>query len=79
MITGKFSFILIPRQLKSIIRCINLNSIGNSTSATIHTHSSCPDRQRAAVKVWFDEAEATGTSPVNQLLRSRMGQFPKPI
>jgi hypothetical protein len=35
----------------------------------LNAHSSCPDSQRAAVKVWFGEAEATGTSPVNHLLR----------
>ena len=45
----------------------------------INAHSSCPDSQRAAVKVWFGEAEATGMSPVSHLLKSRIGQFPEPI
>jgi beta-N-acetylhexosaminidase len=45
----------------------------------INAHSSSPDSQRAAVNVWFGEAETTGTSPVNHLLRSRMGQFSEPI
>ena len=45
----------------------------------LNAHSSSPDSQRAAVKVWFGEAEASGTSPVNHLLRSRIGQIPEPI
>lgn len=28
---------------------------------------------------WFGEAAATGPSPVNPLLQSRIGQFPEPI
>jgi beta-N-acetylhexosaminidase len=36
----------------------------------LNVHSSCPDSQRAAVRVWFGEAEACGTSPVGQLVRT---------
>lgn len=35
----------------------------------INAHSSCPDSQRAAVQVWFGEAQPRGTSPVANLLR----------
>ncbi|HSF31164.1 MAG TPA: glycoside hydrolase family 3 N-terminal domain-containing protein [Candidatus Tectomicrobia bacterium] len=36
----------------------------------LNVHSSCPDSQRAAVQVWFGEAEACGSSPVAQLVRT---------
>jgi beta-N-acetylhexosaminidase len=36
----------------------------------LNVHSSCPDSQRAAVQVWFGEAEARGTSPVGHLVRT---------
>jgi beta-N-acetylhexosaminidase len=36
----------------------------------LNVHSSSPDSQRAAVHVWFGEAEACGTSPVGQLVRT---------
>jgi beta-N-acetylhexosaminidase len=36
----------------------------------LNVHSSCPDSQRAAVQVWFGEADACGTSPVGQLVRT---------
>src|SRR5919108_606273 len=36
----------------------------------LNVHSSCPDSQRAAVQLWFGEAEACGTSPVGQLVRT---------
>ena len=36
----------------------------------LNVHSSCPDSQRAAVQVWFGEAEARGTSPVAHLVRT---------
>jgi beta-N-acetylhexosaminidase len=36
----------------------------------LNVHSSCPDSQRAAVRVWFGEAEARGTSPVGELVRT---------
>jgi beta-N-acetylhexosaminidase len=36
----------------------------------LNMHSSCPDSQRAAVRVWFGEAEACGTSPVGHLVRT---------
>jgi beta-N-acetylhexosaminidase len=36
----------------------------------LNVHSSCPDSQRAAVQVWFGEAEACGTSPVAHLVRT---------
>jgi beta-N-acetylhexosaminidase len=35
----------------------------------LNVHSSCPDSQRAAVQVWFGEAEACGSSPVAHLVR----------
>jgi beta-N-acetylhexosaminidase len=36
----------------------------------LNAHSSSPDSQRAAVQVWFGEAETCGTSPVAQLVRT---------
>jgi hypothetical protein len=36
----------------------------------LNVHSSCPDSQRAAVQVWFGEAEACGMSPVAHLVRT---------
>jgi beta-N-acetylhexosaminidase len=36
----------------------------------LNVHSSSPDSQRAAVQVWFGAAEACGTSPVGQLVRT---------
>jgi beta-N-acetylhexosaminidase len=36
----------------------------------LNAHSSCPDSQRAAVHVWFGEAEACGISPVGHLVRT---------
>jgi beta-N-acetylhexosaminidase len=36
----------------------------------LNVHSSSPDSQRAAVRVWFGEADARGTSPVAHLLRT---------
>jgi beta-N-acetylhexosaminidase len=36
----------------------------------LNVHSSSPDSQRAAVQVWFGEAEARGTSPVTHLVRT---------
>lgn len=36
----------------------------------LNVHSSCPDSQRAAVQVWFGEAEPCGTSPVANLVRT---------
>jgi beta-N-acetylhexosaminidase len=39
----------------------------------LNVHSSCPDSQRAAVRVWFGEAQACGTSPVAQLVRTYAG------
>jgi len=36
----------------------------------LNVHSSSPDSQRAAIQVWFGEAEACGTSPVGQLVRT---------
>jgi beta-N-acetylhexosaminidase len=36
----------------------------------LNVHSSCPDSQRAAVQVWFGDAEARGTSPVAHLERT---------
>jgi beta-N-acetylhexosaminidase len=38
-----------------------------------NVHSSCPDSQRAAVQVWFGEAEACGSSPVAHLVRTYGG------
>jgi beta-N-acetylhexosaminidase len=42
----------------------------NTLPNYLNIHSSCPDSQRAAVQVWFGEAEACGTSPVGQLVRT---------
>jgi beta-N-acetylhexosaminidase len=36
----------------------------------LNAHSSSPDSQWAAVRVWFGEAEARGTSPVAHLVRT---------
>jgi hypothetical protein len=41
----------------------------NTLPNYLNVHSSCPDSQRAAVQVWFGEAQAYGTSPVTQLVR----------
>ena len=35
----------------------------------LNVHSSSPDSQRAAVRVWFGDAEAGGTSPVAHLVK----------
>jgi beta-N-acetylhexosaminidase len=42
----------------------------NTLPNYLNVHSSSPDSQRAAVRVWFGEAEACGTSPVTHLLRT---------
>jgi beta-N-acetylhexosaminidase len=42
----------------------------NTLPNYLNVHSSSPDSQRAAVQVWFGEAEACGTSPVAQLVRT---------
>ena len=42
----------------------------NTLPNYLNVHSSCPDSQRAAVRVWFGEAEACGTSPVTHLVRT---------
>jgi beta-N-acetylhexosaminidase len=42
----------------------------NTLPNYLNVHSSCPDSQRAAVRVWFGEAEACGTTPVGQLVRT---------
>lgn len=42
----------------------------NTLPNYLNVHSSCPDSQRAAVRVWFGEAEACGTSPVANLVRT---------
>jgi beta-N-acetylhexosaminidase len=42
----------------------------NALPNYLNVHSSCPDSQRAAVRVWFGEAEACGTSPVANLVRT---------
>src|SRR5215475_9497173 len=42
----------------------------NTLPNYLNVHSSCPDSQRAAVQVWFGEAEACGTSPVAHLVRT---------
>ena len=42
----------------------------NTLPNYINVHSSCPDSQRAAVKVWLGEASARGVSPVANLIRS---------
>lgn len=42
----------------------------NTLPNYLNVHSSCPDSQRAAVQVWFGNAEACGASPVAHLLRT---------
>ena len=42
----------------------------NTLPNYLNVHSSCPDSQWAAVRVWFGEAEACGTSPVGHLIRT---------
>ncbi len=42
----------------------------NTLPNYLNMHSSCLDSQRAAVQVWFGEAEACGTSPVAHLVRT---------
>jgi beta-N-acetylhexosaminidase len=42
----------------------------NTLPNYLNVHSSSPDSQRAAVRVWFGEAAACGTSPVTQLVRT---------
>jgi beta-N-acetylhexosaminidase len=42
----------------------------------LNVHSSSPDSQRAAVQVWFGEAEAHGTSPVAHLVRTYAARSP---
>lgn len=42
----------------------------NTLPNYLNVHSSCSDSQRAAVRVWFGEAEACGTSPVANLVRT---------
>jgi beta-N-acetylhexosaminidase len=42
----------------------------NTLPNYLNVHSSCPDSQRAAVRVWFGEAEACGASPVTHLVRT---------
>ena len=42
----------------------------NTLPNYLNVHSSCPDSQRTAVRVWFGEAEACGTSPVAHLVRT---------
>jgi beta-N-acetylhexosaminidase len=42
----------------------------NALPNYLNVHSASPDSQRAAVRVWFGEAEACGTSPVTQLVRT---------
>jgi beta-N-acetylhexosaminidase len=42
----------------------------NTLPNYLNVHSSCPDSQRAAVQVWFGDAEACGVSPVAHLVRS---------
>ncbi len=42
----------------------------NTLPNYINVHSSSPDSQRAAVKAWFGEIEARGTSPVAHLVRT---------
>jgi beta-N-acetylhexosaminidase len=44
--------------------------IFNTLPNYLNVHSSCPDSQRAAVKVWFGEVEPRGTSPVAHLVRT---------
>lgn len=58
--------------------CVIFTSFGSPYHLRIFTtlpnylnvHSSCPDSQRAAVKVWFGETEPRGTSPVTHLSRA---------
>jgi hypothetical protein len=42
----------------------------NALPNYLDVHSSCPHSQRAAVQVWFGEAEAFGSSPVAHLVRA---------
>ena len=42
----------------------------NTLPTYLNVHSSSPDSQQAAVRVWFGEAAACGTSPVAQLVRT---------
>jgi beta-N-acetylhexosaminidase len=42
----------------------------NTLPNYLNVHSSCADSQRAAVRVWFGEAEAHGASPVAHLIRA---------
>ncbi len=42
----------------------------NTLPNYLNVHSSCPDSQRAAVRVWFGDTEACGTSPVTHLVRT---------
>ena len=42
----------------------------NTLPNYFNVHSSCPDSQRAAVRVWFGDTEACGTSPVTHLVRT---------
>jgi beta-N-acetylhexosaminidase len=42
----------------------------NTLPNYINVHSSSPDSQRAAVKVWLGEVEPSGSSPVAHLLRA---------
>ena len=42
----------------------------NTLPNYLNVHSSCLDSQRAAVRVWFGDAEACGTSPVTHLVRT---------
>jgi beta-N-acetylhexosaminidase len=42
----------------------------NTLPNYLNVHSSCPDSQRAAVQVWFGDAEAGGSSPVAHLQRT---------
>jgi beta-N-acetylhexosaminidase len=46
----------------------------NTLPNYLNVHSSCLDSQRAAVRVWFGAAEAHGTSPVGQLVRTYAGR-----
>jgi beta-N-acetylhexosaminidase len=42
----------------------------NTLPNYLNVHSSCPDSQWAAARVWFGDAEACGTSPVAHLVRT---------
>ena len=42
----------------------------NALPNYLDVHSSRPHSQRAAVQVWFGEAEAFGSSPVAHLVRA---------